>query len=283
MMSSHVVFNGVDDAVKEGLEKYWEKKLPRLHKLLASYPPDLRDIWLTVHHHPQGPPRSWYEARAVIHLPTGTVAAEADDKAPEAVLDQLADTLAERIRRHNERVRKDYVFKRKGRRRADLNAIAPLLQRDVEAGRREDFIRLLRPQLRYLRDHARRELRVLELEGPLHRREVAVADLLDEVLNRAWQRFADRPRHMPLVLWLTSLLHETLRQWVKQEPRPHVSLEENAEEARPNEVPPLEEKQEKEEKEWWDEMPPLGPGGVGRPGGPGVAAEPGRGRGAAAG
>ena len=107
----------------------------------------------------------------------------------------------------------------------------------MEAGRREDFFRLLRPHLRFLRDHARRELRLLELEGTLHRGELTVDDLLDEVANRAWERFADRPRQLSLDLWLTDLVQEALEQWIKQEPRPHVSLEEKAEEVLPEAVP----------------------------------------------
>ena len=167
---------------------------------------------------------------------------------PQVVLDRVADELVTEIKRHKERVRHDYIFKRKARDRADLSAAGPQLQRDVERGRREDFFRLLRPLLRSLRNHARRELRGLELEGMLHRREVTVADLLDEVLTRAWQRFADRPRHLPLDLWLTDLLHETLEELIKQEPRPHASLEEKAEEVRPDEVPQV------DEQEWWAEL-----------------------------
>lgn len=253
-MSSHVVFNGLEADAKADLEKYWARKLPRLHKLLASHPPDLRDIWLSVRRHQQGPQRSWYEVRAVIHLPTGTLAATAEDKAPEAAIDQAADKLAASIRRHNELARKDFVFKRKRRRRADLNAFGPLLQEDAAGGRREDFFRLLRPQLRFLRDHARRELKVLELEESLHRREVTVDDLLDQVLLLAWQRFADRPRNMPLDLWLTQLLHEALEQWARQEPRPHASMDERPEQALPD-AGRLGD--EKHEKEWWDELPPF--------------------------
>ncbi|HEV3116540.1 MAG TPA: sigma factor-like helix-turn-helix DNA-binding protein [Gemmataceae bacterium] len=257
-MSSHLIFNEVDDAAKADLEKYWvRKKLPRLNKLLASYPPDRRDIWLTISLRRDGPQRDWYEARAVLHLPSGTLAAEADEKDPEVVLDLVADTLAVKIARHNKRVRIDNVRRRKARQRADLRAYAPLLRRDVENGRRADFFRLLRPLLGFLREHARHELRILELEGPLHRREVTVEDVLDEVLSLAWERFAKRPQHLPLDVWLTNLLHETLEQWIKQEPRPHVSLEETAEAAMPNDVPPMEARQEKEEKEWWDEMPPF--------------------------
>ncbi len=46
-MSSHRVFNGVDDAVKQSLESYWEKKLPRLEKLLVPNRADPREIRLT--------------------------------------------------------------------------------------------------------------------------------------------------------------------------------------------------------------------------------------------
>src|SRR5689334_11081487 len=110
-MSSHLVFNGVDDAAKADLEQYWtKKKLPRLNKPLVQYDPGRRDIWLTLYRRHHAPPRDWYEARAVIHLPTGTLAAEAEDKAAEAVLDQVTDALAARIERHVARVRKDHVF-----------------------------------------------------------------------------------------------------------------------------------------------------------------------------
>ena len=247
-MSSHLVLSGVDDAVKARLEKYWEKKLPRLQKLLVPYRTDLQEIRLTVSRHRRNAHGSWYEGRAVIHLPTGTLAAEANDKDPQVVLDRIADALVTEIKRHKERVRRDYLFKRKARNRADLSAAGPLLQEEAEHGRPEDLFRLLRPHLGFLRDHARRELRMLEQEGILHRGEVTVDDLLDEVLSRALQQFSDRPRHLRLDLWLTKLLHDSLEQWVKQEPRKHVSLEARAEEAMPQEVP------RGDEEEWWGEL-----------------------------
>jgi RNA polymerase sigma factor (sigma-70 family) len=240
-MKLHLVLLGCDGPMKASLESYWSKKLPRLEKLLAPYRPDLQDVRLTIHRHQQNPQRAWYEGRAVVHLPTGTLAAEANDKEPRAVVDRLADTLAGEIKRHKERVRKDYVFKRKERARADLSAAGPLLERDREVGRREDFFELLRPLLGFLRDHARRELRILELEGVLHRNEVDAAEVLDEVLIRAWERFADRPKHLALDLWLTYLLHEVLDTWAKQEPRPHASLAERA----PEEAVSV------GEQEWW--------------------------------
>ena len=89
-MSSHWVFNGCDDTVKKDLQEYWAKKWPRLQKLLARYHADLQDVRLTVTYHQQNPQRGWYDLRAVIHLPTGTLVAEADEKEPRAGLDQAA-------------------------------------------------------------------------------------------------------------------------------------------------------------------------------------------------
>jgi hypothetical protein len=79
MMSTHLVFNGVNDAVKARLESYWAKKLPRLQRLLVPYRKELQEIRLTVYHHQQNSQHTWYEVRGVIHLPTGTLAAEAND------------------------------------------------------------------------------------------------------------------------------------------------------------------------------------------------------------
>ena len=123
------------------------------------------------------------------------------------------------------------------------------LQRHAEGGQREDFFRLLRPHLGFLRDYARREIRMLEREGSLHRGEVTVDDLLDQVLILAWERFADRPRRLSLDLWLTDLLQEALEQWIKQEHRPHVSLEaQGGRMSVPDEVP------QEDEEEWWAEL-----------------------------
>ena len=54
LMSSHLVFNGVD-VVKQRLEAYWSKKLPRLEKLLAPYPRISARSGSTVSHHRNDP------------------------------------------------------------------------------------------------------------------------------------------------------------------------------------------------------------------------------------
>ena len=148
-MSSHEVFNGVDEPLKARLEGYWRKKLPRLQKLLVPYPADLQEIRLTVSQHQQGPQRLLFEVRVVIHLPTGTLAAEETDKDALAAIDRVVDRIAGEIKRHKELVRHDYQYRRKSRRRAGVSASSALLQHDRDRDRREGFFRLLRPQLRF--------------------------------------------------------------------------------------------------------------------------------------
>lgn len=246
-MSQHTVFVGCDDAIRRSVESYWEKKLPRIQKLLRLYRPDQQEIRLTLRAHARPQQKPAFEGRAVVHLPTGTIVAEDRNHDPQVLIDRLADTLVADLKRHQERVRRDYVYRRKQRARADLSAAGPLLQRDQEAGRWEDFFQLLRPQLEFLRDHARRELRLLEMEGVLERGELSVGDLLDEVVQLAWQQMPQRPARWPLAVWLTDLLHQVLRQWVEKKPQPRVSLQQRVDAGQA-------EKPEVLEQPWWEAL-----------------------------
>jgi ribosomal subunit interface protein len=247
-MSSHVAFNDVDDAIKTRLETYWATKMKRLQKLLVPYRPDLQKIHLTVYHH-RNSERSWFEVRAAIYLPTGTLAAEANDKDPQAAVDKVTDTLVTEIKRHKEHVRHDYPFKRKNRERGGRNVSGSSRAESDGKSRHQDFFQLVRPHLGAVRDYARRELQSLEEESLVYRRELTVGDLVDEVLSRAWERFSQRPRDQPLDSWLTDTLNEILEDWGKQEPRPHVSLEEKAQVDLPDDAP-----QKDEPEQWWDAL-----------------------------
>jgi RNA polymerase sigma factor (sigma-70 family) len=247
-MISHWVFEGVDDSLKPRLESSWEKELPRIQKLLKPYPPDLQEIRLTVIHHESKPQGSRYEVKAVLRVPTGTLVAGASGRDPEALLDHVADTLVWEIKRHKERARRDQSSEQKTRNRADLAAVLPLLEKHAEDGDQAGFLRLIRPRLGFLRDYVRRELRHLEIRGKLDRGEATVDDVLDEVTVRAWDRFSDRPRDLDLDLWLTTLVDDTLKDWTKQEPRPHVSLEEPADEEMQDRA------SEADQAEWWADL-----------------------------
>jgi len=214
-MQTHWVFNGCTESVKERMRTYWEKKQPRLEKLLQHFQADLKYLGLAVYWHTR-PPR--FEVRAALHLPTGTLVAEEEDKDFMRTLDRVADVLAREIKRHVARLRREHLYHRKARRLEALTSSSPFLERDAASGRRMAFFDLLRPQLGSLYEHARRELHILELEGGLPKGELTPDDLADEVLLQAWQRFPNRPRHKPLDLWLIDLLHECLERWCKEPP-----------------------------------------------------------------
>src|SRR5207245_10353106 len=72
-----------------------------------------------------------------------------------------------KIERHLQRVRRDNIRKRKRRQRTDLRSLSPLLQRDVESGRRQDFLRLLRPLLGFLPSPVERRVLVACGSSPL--------------------------------------------------------------------------------------------------------------------
>jgi RNA polymerase sigma factor (sigma-70 family) len=214
-MQPHWVFNDCPEGIKEQIRAYWEPKQPRLERLLHHFQPDLQYLGMTIYRHTR-PPR--FEVRATVHLPTGTLVAEETEEEFVRALDCVVDVLARGIKRHVERLRRDHLYRRKARRREALMAAGPFLERDAASGRRQAFFDLLRPHLASLSGQAQRELRILELEGALPKGELTPADLADEVLIRAWERFPHWPRHKPLDLWLIDLLHECMEQWRKEPP-----------------------------------------------------------------
>ena len=143
-MSSHLVFNGVGDAVK-GESVLLGQEAAEAGRAPRPVPRGVREIRLTISHHEHNPRHELYKARGVVNLPTGTLAAEATDDDPQVVVNRIVDTLVAEVRRHKEKVRKDYVYKRKDRNRADLSAAGPQLQQHTEAGNREDFFRMPAP------------------------------------------------------------------------------------------------------------------------------------------
>jgi ribosome-associated translation inhibitor RaiA len=126
-MQTHWVFNDCAEGVKAPMRAYWEKKQPRLEKLLQPFRPDLQYLGLTIYRHTHPP---CFEVRAALHLPTGTLVAEQTDKDFPRALDRVADVLAREIKRHIERLRRDHLYRRKARRRERLAAAGPFLERE---------------------------------------------------------------------------------------------------------------------------------------------------------
>ena len=240
--------NGIgdrDEALRKDVQEYFARKLPRIERLLVWYEEDQRHLRLTLDRQ-----RGIFDMRAVLWLPTGTLVAEGKGDTARAAVDETVDILLREIRRHKELVRKDYLYRRRRYRERELGAAEPYLKRDVEERRREAFFELLRPLLRTVRRHARRELRVLELEGVIPRGEVTPEDLVDEVVAAAWERFPERPHRKPLDLWLIELLDERLKALAE---RPEKVLL-GSEEAEVEEEPLTPEEDVTEESYWLERL-----------------------------
>jgi DNA-directed RNA polymerase specialized sigma24 family protein len=209
------VFQDCDESREERVRRAWAEAWPRLERLLTTFPPEQRRLFLTVRHDDR-PPRD--EVRAVLILPTGTLVTEESAHDAAVALKRVARTLNDEIARHKDLLRHEHLQRRKARRREVLGAAGPLLQRDAEMGRREEFYKLLRPLLGTLRDHARRELCIAEREGALAEGQMTEDDLIDDVVERAWRRFKDRPRWVALDLWLIGLLQQAVREWAVRVP-----------------------------------------------------------------
>ena len=128
----------------------------------------------------------------------------------QAAIDAVIDILAEEIRRHKEQLRRDRTHRKKQQQQTDIATTLEFLEQDIRQQRREFFFDLLRPVLRNLRNHARRELVFAQLEGKVSPDEMTVSDLLDEAILRAWERFEQRPPQQPLDQWIGGLMHETI-------------------------------------------------------------------------
>ena len=200
------------DAEKERIQTYWAKKQSRIERLLKTYREDLKELWMTIYWHPK---RKEWEARAVLHLPTGTIATQETRRSIEEALDILADELVRQIKRHRDQVRKDFVYRRRRQTRMDLSAAGPYIHNDVMEDRRESFLSLMRPLMRDVYDHARRELIILETQGSIPQNEYTAGDLLDEVLAQAWEEYKQKPEELELDVWLLNILHRKLAELVR--------------------------------------------------------------------
>lgn len=121
-MKTHWTFRGCDDQAKSESLAYWAKKEPRLERVLERFPEALRDLDLRLDRHPS---LDRYEGRLILHLPTGTLVAEDTDSDVRPVLDQLADFLVASIKRHKDRLRRDWLNRRRNRRRQSLDTVRP--------------------------------------------------------------------------------------------------------------------------------------------------------------
>ncbi len=202
-----LVINGLPDAERRSAAEHWNRRWRRIEAGLHAFPEQTRSIRVMVNAQ-----AGECNAHAVLLLPTGTLTGtgRSPADAPVVAVDKAADQLARELHLHKRMLRQEFLYHRRERRRGDLSGIVPSLQDCRARNDRGTFVETLRPALRELRDHARRELIVAQLEGTLSPGEVSVAGLLGELVARVWEEFDRRPPNLAFEHWLTHLLHEML-------------------------------------------------------------------------
>lgn len=110
-MNTTWAYHKCGETLKGEIQSYAQKKLARIERLLSRFRPSLKELAITVHHHRQAS-GDHFEARAVLHLPTGTLAAQELSDTWRGAIDLVLDELANQVRRHKERLRSDWVYSR---------------------------------------------------------------------------------------------------------------------------------------------------------------------------
>jgi len=101
-MLDHLVFLECPARLKDDIRAYWAEKRPRFERLLSTFRPELCHLRLAVRRS-----KARWEARAVLSIPTATLAAKGDSESWPEGLDKIADRLTAEIRRHKAHLRHD--------------------------------------------------------------------------------------------------------------------------------------------------------------------------------
>lgn len=201
--------------IEKSARDYWAVKTQSLEWLLTNYDRDAKRVYLTLYHHAE--PEQW-ELRAVLHLPTGTLTVEDTSSVLMEAIDKVADKLVSGIGRHKRELRTRQLQRRRKHRRRQFASVNEFLTQDALANRTDAFAALILPYADQLYDHARRELRILEDQGEIPRGEFNPADLVDDLMLRACERYRDRFPETSLDVWLFEQLNQQLDELRLAEP-----------------------------------------------------------------
>jgi ribosome-associated translation inhibitor RaiA/DNA-directed RNA polymerase specialized sigma24 family protein len=213
-MADQLIYHDIPDSAKETVRNYWARKLPRFDRLLSNYGPDAQTIRLTLRHQAER-----YEADGIIILPTGTLVGRAAGSTYQEAIDLAVDTLVAELRKHRRVIRRDYEYRRQNR-SGDVDISTPLLETHRRENQRGRFNEVLRPVLRALRDHARQELAVALAGGQLKPGVLTTHALAEQVAQRAWDSFDDRPAAWPPDRWIVDLMHDVIDEHAAQSAAP---------------------------------------------------------------
>jgi DNA-directed RNA polymerase specialized sigma24 family protein len=204
-MEIHWTYEGCDDQEIGRLATYWARVQSELAAKTAELDDTPSQLRLAVER--DDSEDNWL-IQAALHLPGNTLVAESAARTPERALDQVLHSLAVDI----DQLLRDEKSPAPPLRREGLDEVVALLEGCRSPRQRSQaFISFLSPLVSSLMPYVHRELRIREYEGTLEGEAVAPADVLDDVIVAAWERFPQRNKSLPLDLWLVQLADESLQ------------------------------------------------------------------------
>jgi len=204
-MAMHIdwTYDGCDEQDEYRIEDYWRSRSLELESKIAASDDEPTELRIAVC---QDEDSALWEVQAALHVDTRTLAAASTSSKIERALDKVLHTLAEKLDRLDEEsiaVTTDKEISRD---------VIPLLQQARQSGQSKAFLSHLVPLVNSVQIYARRELQMRQIEDDLPAEQITVADVLNEVIVRAWGQFPRRPESRSIELWLVGLVDEVLGQ-----------------------------------------------------------------------
>ncbi len=121
-MRTEWVFRRCPRYLRRLIENHWFDRQRRVQRLVSHFQRNICELQINMQRLDQ--PRM-YEGRMVLRLPTATIRVETRDSDPLAAIDELIDRLVRRIKRHVERLQKDWPARRASVNRMAMPASGP--------------------------------------------------------------------------------------------------------------------------------------------------------------
>lgn len=213
-MDIHWTYDGCDEEDEARIEQHWATRQLEFEGKLATLSDEPSELRIAVEHDTD---QDQWDVLASLHACGSILTAEATSPEVEVALDKVLASLATKIDRMEERPER-VTLRRRG-----LEAIDQFLKRSRQSNQGNIFISFLAPLVQDLRPYVRRELRMHQIESGLSSGQLTVADVLHEVLVRAWHEFGNRSDQLPLDLWLIKLADDVIQR--SESPLPMESLD----------------------------------------------------------
>lgn len=209
-------YDGCDASQEAEIAEAWKGRQAELESKADFVDSDRGvPVLMGVEHNDVSP---YWSARGTIYAPQAIVNAEAHANEISEALDHLIGELSQQIDRQIDRP-VTMTERRRG-----LDGFLPFLTSFHREGLSREFISVLSPALGALKNYIRRELRTRGSLGEIPAGETSLQEVMDDVLLKAWDRFARRPPQQPLDVWLVGLIEEVLA--ARTQPIAEQSLEE---------------------------------------------------------